>query len=144
MLYFDTSFLVPLVLAEVRSARIQQFISGLPREHLVTSHWTRVEFSSGIGREVRMGHMEAREAAEVDTRFEALVMASFRMLTPTVGDYVRAKSFIGNYATGLRAPDALHLAIATNNAADRIFTLDNGMLAAGTILGLPTSLGIET
>jgi uncharacterized protein len=142
MLYFDTSFLVPLVLAEATSARVQRFVAGLPKEQLATSHWTRVEFSSGLGRDVRMGQMQMREASEVDARFEALIMASFRVLTPTVGDYVLAKSYIGNYATGLRAPDALHLAIAANNAAETIYTLDDGMLTAGTVLGLPTSLGI--
>ena len=90
-----------------------------------------------------MGRLDARDAAEVGVRFEALIAASFHVLLLTVADYVVAKSYIGDYATGLRAPDALHLAIPANNAAERIFTLDGGMLIAGTVLGLPTSLGIE-
>ena len=89
-----------------------------------------------------MGSLRASQAAEMDARFEALAANSFRLLEPTVSDYVLAKTYIGNFSTGLRAADALHLAIAANNAAESIFTLDIGMLAAGVILGLPTSRGI--
>src|ERR1700719_5158102 len=110
---------------------------------MATSHWTRVEFSSILGREVRMGRLDPRGAAAVDARFESLISGSFAMLLPTAEDYGLAKRYIGNYATGLRAPDALHLAIAANNQAEAIVTLDRGLLAAGTALGLPMSAGIE-
>lgn len=123
MLYFDTSFLTPLIRAEATTAHVQRFVAGLPKEQLTTSHWTRVEFSSVLAREVRMGRLDPRDAAAVDARFEALVTASFVVLLPTAEDYGLAKRYIGNYATGLRAPDALHLAVAVNNMAESIFTL---------------------
>lgn len=59
MLYFDSSFLVPLVLEESTSDTIAKLVQGLPIEELSTSHWTRVEFSSLIAREVRMGGLDA-------------------------------------------------------------------------------------
>ena len=55
MLYFDTSFLVPLILPESTSDKVAHFFRGLPAAELAVSHWTRVEFSSLIAREVRMG-----------------------------------------------------------------------------------------
>jgi predicted nucleic acid-binding protein len=44
---------------------------------------------------------------------------------------------------GLRAGDALHLAIARNRRADTIYSLDKTMLKAGRGLGLPLSSGIR-
>ncbi len=41
MLYFDTSFLAPLVLQESTSAKVERFVAGLPVGKLEVSHWTR-------------------------------------------------------------------------------------------------------
>lgn len=56
MLYFDTSFLVPLLLPEKTSEKIEAYFHHLPVDQtLVTSQWTRVEFASVLSRLVRMG-----------------------------------------------------------------------------------------
>ena len=55
MLYFDTSLLVPLILQEATSDDIEAFVNGLPTGSLALSHWTCLEFSSLLAREVRMG-----------------------------------------------------------------------------------------
>ena len=41
MRYFDTSFLVPLILPEATSEPIAGFFEDLPTEDLAVSHWTR-------------------------------------------------------------------------------------------------------
>ena len=46
------------------------------------------------------------------------------------------------FATGLRAGDALHLAIAGNRQAEVVYSLDKAMIRAGKTLGVPTSPGI--
>ena len=46
MRYFDTSFLVPLILPEATSEPISGFLEGLPDNDLAISHWIRVEFAS--------------------------------------------------------------------------------------------------
>ena len=46
MLYFDTSFLAPLIPEEATSEAIEAFITTQPTGQLFTSHWTRVEFAS--------------------------------------------------------------------------------------------------
>ena len=53
----------------------------------------------------------------------------------------RAGEMLGHVETGLRAADALHLAIADNRDAEAIYTLDKRMIAAGRTLGLPASAG---
>jgi predicted nucleic acid-binding protein len=70
VLYFDTSFLAPLILPEATSDKIAAFLRRLPAAELTVSHWTRVEFSSLIAREVRMGGLDVQAAARADARFE--------------------------------------------------------------------------
>jgi hypothetical protein len=143
MLYFDTSFLVPLVLPEMTSDRIAAFIRELKVEQFTVSHWTRVEFSSLIAREVRMGGLDAQAAAQADARFEVMVNASFAVLLPNADDFSLAKQYLGKFETRLRAGDAFHLAIASNHRAGTIYSLDKTLLKAGTTLGLPVSMGIQ-
>jgi uncharacterized protein len=142
MLYFDTNFLVPLVRREPNTDRIAEFVEGLPKEQLAISHWARVELTSVLGRLVRMGELDHQEAVAADTRFETMVAGAFTVLTPTAADHELAKTYLKYFAIGLRAGDALHLAIASNNRARAIFTLDKVALAAGVVLGLPTNRGI--
>ena len=144
MLYFDTSFLVPLILPEATSDQIAAFVRRLPAEEFAVSHWTRVEFSSLIGREVRMGSLNAHAPARADARFEAMVDESFSIVLPNADDFSLAKRYLGQFETGLRAVDALPLAVANNHRAAVIYSLDKTLLKAGKILDLPVSMGIRS
>lgn len=63
MHYFDTSFLVPLILSEASSEPVSAFVESLAGEDLAVSHWTRLEFASLLAREVRMGGSGCRRGA---------------------------------------------------------------------------------
>lgn len=143
MLYFDTSFLVPLLLHEATSDRIEPFMARLAGRELAVSQWTRVEFASLLAREVRMGGLEARAAREVEKEFESVVKASFVVWLPTTEDFNLAREYLGRHRLGLRSGDALHLAIACNQGSEAIYSLDKTMLEAGKKLGLPISAGIQ-
>jgi predicted nucleic acid-binding protein len=142
VLYFDTSFLVPLFLEEKTSVRIERFFARLVGQDLAVSHWTRVEFSSLLAREVRMGGLKAAAARETDTEFETAVKDSFVVLLPNAEDFDLAKEYLDRHQSGLRAGDALHLAIARNHASTQIYSLDSTLLKAGRSLGLPMSRGL--
>ena len=144
MLYFDTSFLAPLILEEATSAKIEAFFAKLPVGELYVSHWTRVGFASLIGREVRMGGFAEADALLAIAQFDELVRESFQILAPGVADYELAKATIQNFATKLRAGDALHLAIASNNGAKTLYTLDEGLLSAAKLMKVHASGGIKT
>ena len=141
--YFDTSFLAPLILEEATSAAVERFLAGLPVESLAISHWTRVEFSSLLAREVRMGAMDPRIALDADQQFEAIIGESFAVFVPAVDDLELAKRYLAEPRTGLRAGDALHLAIASNNGAEAVYSLDKTLLRAGKTIGLPVRAGIQ-
>ena len=141
MRYFDTSFLVPLILPEATSELIADFFQSLPTEDLAVSHWTRVEFASMLAREVRMGGLDPAAAHAASSRFETMLAESFAVLQPNPDDFDQARDWLGRFETGLRAGDALHLAIAGNRGADAIYSLDKLMIVAGKMLGLPASTG---
>ncbi len=143
MRYFDTSFLAPLILEEATSARVEAFFAKLAPDELAVSHWTRVEFASLIAREVRMRGLDEPDARRAITQFDELVAESFQVLVPGVADYELAKAHIQSFATKLRAGDALHLAIAGNQGAERLYTLDDGLLSAARLLKVPASRGIK-
>lgn len=142
MLYFDTSFLVPLILPEAASEPVAAFFEGVPAEDLAISHWTRVEFASLLAREVRTGNLDVAAARKAGARFETMVEESFVTLLPNRDDFDRATEWLGRFETGLRAGDALHLAIAGNRQAEVVYSLDKVMITAGKALGVPTSPGI--
>ena len=77
---------------------------------MYVSHWTRVDFSSLIAREVRMGGLAESDALLVIAQFDELVADSFQILAPGVADYELAKAYIQHFATKLRAGDALRAA----------------------------------
>lgn len=143
MLYFDTSFLVPLLIPEETSMRIEGFFHHLPPEEmLAVSQWTRIEFASVLSRLVRMRQFDLHVARECAERFTRLLDESFNIIAPGEGDFGRCWDFLVRFDNGLRAGDALHLAIAENHGAEKIYTLDNGLLAAGKLLKLPVDRGI--
>ena len=143
MIYCDTSFLTPLILQEATSDAVAAYISRLPAGDLAISQWVRLEFASLVSREVRMGGLTEPEAQAASREFSHLVSDSYRVITPLVADYDVAKGFIENFATGLRAGDALHLAIARNHGAQAFYTLDRGLLKAAKLVKLPASHGIK-
>jgi len=143
MIYFDTSFLAPLILEEPSSARVEAYINHLPRAELCVSHWVRVEFASLLAREVRTGGLVERDALAAATQFEEMLADSYRVISPQDADYDLARQFILRFPTALRAGDAMHLALARNHTATSVLTLDKGMLRAGKLLKLPVTHGIR-
>ncbi len=143
MHYFDTSFLAPLILQEATSSKVERFIAGLPAGELAVSHLTRIEFSSLLAREVRMGGLDGEAARSADAQFETMVRESFTVLLPNADDFDLAKAYLANHASGLRAADALHLAVAKNHRGETIYTLDKTLLKAAKLLGLPVSTGFR-
>ena len=143
MIYLDTSFLLPLFRQEAVSERIGNALTARPRGSLAISHWTRIEFTSVIAREVRIKTLGEASARQLIDEFDSLADESFHMLIPTIADFALAHDFVADFATKLRGPDALHLAIARNNSIEEVLTLDNGLLTAAKRLKIKARRGIR-
>ena len=90
-----------------------------------------------------MGHFSTSTAEAVVAEFEALIQESCRVLLPSAADYELAQAFVAHFDSGLRGGDALHLAIAKNQGADKILTIDAGLLKAAKLLKIPATRGIS-
>lgn len=143
MLYLDTSFVAPLVLNEDVSSQVEAFLTKQPVGSLAVSQWTRVEFCSLVARQVRIKHFSTSTAETVIGEFEAVLQESCQVWLPTAADYDLARSLLARVDTGLRGSDALHLAIASNHGAQKVMTLDAGLLKAAKRLKIPAARGIR-
>lgn len=144
MRYFDTSILAPLFVPEPSSDAVERLIRNLPLQELATSHLTRAEFTSSLSRRVRMRELTPDAAASADAQFEEIMRSSFTILSPGPADFDLCKRYLSRHETGLRTADALHLAIAANNGATAIYSLDAGLRKAGRMLSLPITSGLPT
>ncbi|MEM9276021.1 MAG: type II toxin-antitoxin system VapC family toxin [Cyanobacteria bacterium P01_F01_bin.143] len=115
MIYLDTSFLAPFYIRETTSKQVENILLNIPPNELVISDWTKVEFASLLSRLVRMGELSKELVEAVITAFLEDVKQSYSVITITRNDFERASEFILQWDTGLRAGDALHLAIADNH-----------------------------
>ena len=137
MIYLDTSFLVPLFREEASSRKVADFISRQAAGVLAVSKWAEIEFASHVSRDVRLGELSATEGSSILEEFDTTIAASFVLLAPNSYDFDLAQEYTAHFSTHLRAPDALHLAVAHNNGAEFVATLDEGMLAAAKKLKIP-------
>jgi uncharacterized protein len=139
--YFDTSFLVPVLVAEPTSTAIASFFADHSLGDRAISHWVRVEVAAMLARDVRCGAISTRQSAELGSTFEALTSRSFMVLLPDRADFDFARLLVGNAQSALRGPDALHLAIAKNHGATVFYSLDKKLVSAARSLGLAVNSG---
>ncbi|MCR4304250.1 MAG: type II toxin-antitoxin system VapC family toxin [Gallionella sp.] len=137
MIYLDTSFVAPLFRDEPSSRKVADFVSRQAAGGLVISKWTSVEFASMVSRGVRMGGLSTDAGRSLIEVFDTTIAASFVVLVPNSYDFDLAQEYVTHFATQLRAPDALHLAVSHNNGVEFVATLDEGMLAAAKKLKIP-------
>jgi predicted nucleic acid-binding protein len=105
--YWDTSAIVPLVVAEPSTSLVRGWYARDP--HIVTWAWTRVEIASAVERRSREGHLTAVQRREALDRFEALA-DSWDEITDVIAVRVRAVQLLARHA--IRAADSAQLGAA--------------------------------
>ena len=139
MLYLDTSLLVATLTDEIKTADAQGWLAKQPLASLAISDWVVAELSAALSIKLRTGQITLPYRANALATFAQLTARSFEVWTISGPQFHAAAKYADQYTHGLRAGDALHLAISADHGAT-LCTLDRQLAQAGNALGVKTLL----
>jgi predicted nucleic acid-binding protein len=139
VIYLDTSVVVALLTPEALSARALEWLEQC-RDTLISSDWLITETHSALGLKQRHHGLspEARQAAA--EHFERLLQSGVELRSLDRGRFRQAAVLLQDPALGLRAGDALHLAMALHSRCSHLASFDGRMRHAAAALGLAPAL----
>ena len=132
--YLDASVLLPTLIVEPTTEAVYEFLDG-DNEELLISDFAAAEVASALSRLVRMAVLTEADASARLTDFDAWRAAMTSSVDIHASDARLAYIYVRRFDLRLRAPDALHLAIARRVDATLV-TLDRRMVAAARELGV--------
>ena len=128
MVYADTCLLVSLFLRDSGTEAALAWLDETAGHPVIASHWSLTEFSSAAASLARQKRITGKLHAEAVRRFRGFAAQRLTLEPPLSADFERASVVVDHYATGLRAGDAVHLALcarlnATLCTADKVMTM---------------------
>jgi predicted nucleic acid-binding protein len=109
--YLDTSILLPTLIAEPMTEAVYDYL-GADRQELLISDFAAAEVASALSRLVRMALLTEADASARLADFDAWRAAMSLPVDIGASDARLAYIYVRRFNLALRAPDALHLAIA--------------------------------
>ena len=137
--YLDTSLLVAAYTTEARTPSLQTWLGEQAADELAISEWVATEFSAALSIKLRTGQLDSATRADALMLFARFCAETVSMLPVSALHFRIAARFADQHVLGLRAPDALHLAICADHGAT-LYTLDRRLADAGPVLGFPSIL----
>ncbi len=137
MVYLDTSAAVPLFVQEPASERVAAWFAGCA-EPMVAADWIVTEFASALSLKERRGDISSEAARAAWAEFELFCGTGLRLVPVSRAAYLEAARRVRNAASGLRAGDALHLAVALEIGVSRMAVADTNLEAHACKHGLAT------
>lgn len=139
MEYVDTSILVSAFMQEKRSRDMRRWLSEHDVGALVVSDWVITEFSAALSMKLRLRVIDNAQRTHALASFSTFRSKTLRIVSVSGRHFQIATQFADVHDSGIRAADALHLAIASD-ANSTLCTIDRGLADAGSVLGVPTRL----
>jgi predicted nucleic acid-binding protein len=139
MFYVDTSVLVAALVKEAHSDRVLDWLGEQAPRTLCASDWSITEFSSALSVKMRTGQIGAEQRAFALSAFAELIEESFNVLAISGNHFHLAARFSDRHELSIKAGDALHVAVASDNRVS-LCTLDRKLAKAGRALGAMTHL----
>ena len=133
-IYLDASVLIALLAEEPTSGAVRRFLRA-HREDRLISDFAAAEVASAISRLLRMRLLTEEEGSARLADFDAWRAAATSAADVHAADARLAYIYVRRFDLGLRAPDALHLAIARRLDATLV-TLDRRLAIAANQLGV--------
>jgi hypothetical protein len=137
--YLDASVVVSLFTDDVLADNAAARVSRASRPIFV-SDFGVAEFASGLGLRVRRAILSPALARRACDLLDDWLPASCRLVSVAPADIALATAWLRRFDLNLRAPDAIHLAIAARLGAP-VATFDFGMEAAARVLGVALAPG---
>ncbi len=124
---------------EAATERVQTWLGRQEPGTLAISDWVVTEFASALSIKVRAGVLSIADRTRLAGAFDRLRTESLVVLAVTREHFAAAGQFAEQFSLGLRAADALHVAITAGHGAT-ICTLDRRLAEAAKALGVSTAL----
>jgi predicted nucleic acid-binding protein len=140
-IYLDASVLIAVLAEEPASAAVRSFLRS-HREDRLISDFAAAEVASVISRLSRMRLLTEAEGSARLTDFDAWRAAASSAAEMHAADARLACAYVRRFDLQLRAPDALHLAIAWRLDA-ALVTLDRRVAAAARELGVKVEMPVN-
>lgn len=102
------------------------------------SGWVATEVSSALSIKIRRKELSVDDRNAILSEWRGLCAASFEDLPIAADQFDKAISFADRHDLGLRAGDALHVAIAAAHGCTLV-TLDRVLAAAAPQCGVPVA-----
>lgn len=134
--YVDTCVLLSLFFRDSGTPAALTWLEARGSERITTSHWSLTEFISAAGIMARRGDLTTELHREGIARFRRFGAARVTLETPEAADFDRAGIWLENFPSGLRAGDALHLAVCAR-LGTILCTADGVLADAAAVLGMP-------
>lgn len=135
MIYCDTSLLVTALTGEPRTAKVQAWLVDQQEGALCISGWVVSEFSSAIAIKRRRGELSDSERASALSNWQVARAENLTEVAVPEAAFDLAARFCDRHELGLRAGDALHLAVASLGGHS-LATLDAVMAGAALEVGV--------
>lgn len=116
MIYLDASVVVSLITPETHTAEVRRWLQGQPSGSALVSEWVLTEVASALSVQQRSGVLDDLGRARAE-RIQAWLLTALEVVPVLRDAFTSAARMSSRWRSGLRASDALHLAVAEEHRA---------------------------